>query len=130
MGGTNVSAELRWLPLEVACFFSRSRNFPSLEISSSFFLFKLAGPVIASPAQKITCFIMFAYISGELFLVRLIGELSAKYCCNGKATQQKFSVSIWRKLTSLKEYMAVVGHCVLGEDLGLQQLYAAETIQN
>jgi len=33
------------------------------------------------------------------------------------------------KEISLKDFMALVGHCVLGEHLGLQQLYAAETIQ-
>ena len=34
-----------------------------------------------------------------------------------------------KEIICLKDFMAVVGHYVLGEDLGLLQLYAAETVQ-
>ena len=63
-------------------------------------------------------------------MVRLIGMLSAKYSRNGKATQQQHLVSMWRKVESLRGFMAVVSHYDLGNILGLQRLEAAVTIQH
>ena len=59
--------------------------------------------------------------------MRLIVSKSAKYGRNGKATQQLVSASTWKETNSLRGFMAVVGHCVLGKDLGLQQVDPAVT---